>query len=90
MAEPRARAGDSRQPLCRQTTAVTWSRAACAPTTRALCTACARCKPGEPEMEGGAQEGRGRTQGRPDPSVPAAPGTTRASSAATLRTARSS
>ena len=70
MAEPRARAGDSRQPLCRQTTAVTWSRAACAPTTRALCTACARCKPGEPEMEGGAREGAGRGRGgapRPPP-----------------------
>lgn len=67
MVEPRARAGDSRQPLCRQTTAVTWSGAACAPTTQALCTACARCKPGEPEMEGGAWGGRGRTQGGPDP-----------------------
>lgn len=48
LTEPEASSGDSNILLCRQTMAVTLSVAACVPTIRVPCTACAPCKPGEP------------------------------------------
>lgn len=82
MAEPEASPADSSLPLCRRTTAVTLSTAACAPTTPGPCTVCAPCKPGESPFGGGPGPDSG-----PDLSSPPAPSTPPASSAATQRPA---